>query len=84
MNDFYVDDGLDGANSIDKAIKLRSEMQELFERRGFVLRKWKSSEPAVLAQIPCELVDNQSTHLLGIDHYTKVLGMEWNATSDTF
>ena len=29
MNDFYVDDGLDGANSIDEAIKLRNEMQEL-------------------------------------------------------
>ena len=49
-----------------------------------MLRKWKSSEPAVLAQIPRELVDSQSTHSLDIDHYTKVLGMEWNATSDTF
>ena len=29
MNDFYVDDGLDGADSIDEATNLRSEMQEL-------------------------------------------------------
>ena len=38
----------------------------------------------VLAQIPRELVDSQSTHSLNIDHYTMALGMEWNATSDTF
>ena len=59
-------------------------MQEPFEHGGFVLRKWKSSESAVLAQIPRELVDSPSTHSLDIDHYTKVLGMQWNATLDTF
>ena len=84
INNFYLDDSLDGANSADEAIKLRAEMQELFERGGFVLRKWKSSEPAVLAQIPCEVVDSQSTQSIDIDHFTKVLGMEWNATPDTF
>ena len=50
MDDFYVDDGLDGADSIDEAIKLRFEMQEPFQLGGFVLREWKSSEPVVLAQ----------------------------------
>ena len=39
MDDFYVDDSLDGADSIDEAIKLWAEMQELFELGGFVLRK---------------------------------------------
>ena len=31
-------------------------------------------------------LDSQSTHSLDIhvDHYTKMLGMEWNATLDTF
>ena len=33
MNDFYKDDGLNRANSIDEA-----ETQELFELEGFVLR----------------------------------------------
>ena len=49
-----------------------------------MLRKWKSSEPAVLAQIPSELLDSESTQLLATDHFVKVLGVEWNATSDTF
>ena len=72
---------MDGADNIDEAIKLRSEMQE---HGGFGLKKWKSSELAVLAQLPCELVDSQSTQSIGIDHYTKGLGVEWNATADTF
>ena len=84
MNDFYVDNSLDWADSIDEAIKVRTEMQELFELGEFVLRKWKLSELAVLAQIPRELVSSQSTQSLDIDHYTKVLGMEWNATSNFF
>ena len=84
MDDFYMDDGLYWTDSIDEAVKLRFEMHELFKLGGFVLRKWKSSEPAALAQIPHELVDSQSTNALDIDHFTKVLGMEWNSTSDTF
>ena len=84
MDDFYVDNSLDGADSVDEAIKLRAEMQELFQLGRFVLRKWKLSEPAVLAQIPRELVDSQSTQSIDIDQFTKVLGMEWNATLDTF
>ena len=76
MDDFYIADGLDGAESVDEAIKLRAKMQELFELGGFGRRKWKSSEPVVLAQIPRMLVDSQSTHSLDVDNFTKVLGME--------
>ena len=34
MDDFYVDDSLDGADSIDEGIKLLAEMQEPFELGG--------------------------------------------------
>ena len=49
-----------------------------------MLRKWKSSEPAVLAQIPHELVECHSTQAVDVDHLAKVLGMEWSTTLDTF
>ena len=68
MNDFYLDNGLDGADSIDEAIKLQTEMQELFQLRGYVLRKWKSSEPTGLVQITRTLVDSQSSQSIDIDH----------------
>ena len=80
MDDFYMDDNLNEANSVDEAIKLWAEMQELFGLGGFVFRKWKLSDPAVLAQIPHELVDSQCTQSIDVDHFTRVLGMEWNAT----
>ena len=40
---FYVDDGLTGADSIEEAIKLQQKLQELFQRGGFLLRKWNWS-----------------------------------------
>ena len=49
-----------------------------------MLRKWNSSELAVLAEIPHELVDSQSNQSLDINHCTNMLGMERNTTSDTF
>ena len=36
---FYVDDGLTGADSIEKAIELQRQLQHLFSRGGFLLRK---------------------------------------------
>ena len=73
---FYVDDGLTGADSIEEAIELQKQLQELFSRGGFLLHKWNSSEAAVLQQIVPELRNSQS--LLAIpdpDEYTKILGI---------
>ena len=39
LDSFYVDDGLTSANSIEEAVGLRKELQELFAFRGFVLHK---------------------------------------------
>ena len=85
LRSFYVDDGLTGADSIDEAVKLRNELQELFHLGGFTLRKWKASEQQVLANIPSDLVDPKRTQEISIQNdYTKVLGVEWNAESDCF
>ena len=37
---FYVDDGLTGADSIEEAVDLQKQLQGLFERGDFLLRKW--------------------------------------------
>ena len=44
---FYVDDGLVGADSIEEAVTLRNEMQELFAHGGFLLRKWNCTSTEV-------------------------------------
>ena len=85
LKSFYVDDGLTGANSVDEAVKLRNELQQLFHLGGFTLRKWKASEQQVLASIPEGLVDPKRMQEIRIQNdYTKVLGVEWNAESDCF
>ena len=82
---FYVDDCLTGADSLPEAIQLRRELQDLSQRGGFLLRKWNSSDPAVLQDIPAELKDVNALHSMpSPDTYTKTLGIEWNTRLDHF
>ena len=82
---FYVDDGLTGADTVEKAIELQRQLQDFFAQGGFLLRKWNSSEPTVLQHITSELRETQCTHLIPcLDEYTKTLGMEWNANRIIF
>ena len=84
-NSFYVDDGLTGADTIDEALKLQNELQTLFSRAGFLLRKWNTSELAVLKNIPTELRDSSTIQEISeADVYTRTLGIEWNARGDYF
>ncbi len=65
VNDsFYVDDGLTGADSVDQAVQLHHQLQSLFGKGGFTLRKWDSNEPEVLQQIDPELREQKSTHTI--------------------
>ena len=82
---FYVDDGLTGADTVEGAISLQQQLQESFSRGGFLLRKWNSSNPAVLEHLPDELKDAQSLcSLPDSKEYTKTLGIEWNTVMDHF
>lgn len=82
---FYVNDGLAGADTVDGAIHLYQELQSLFKKGSFLLRKWNCSDAAVLQQIPPELHDPKPTHSISeSDGYTKALGLEWNVASDCF
>ena len=85
VGSFDVHDGLTGAESVEEAIKLRTELQELFRLGGFTLRKWKSSDRDVLSSIPEELTDPTTTQEIILeDDYIKVLGVEWNVVIDCF
>ena len=80
---FYVDDGLSGADSIDEAISLQKQLQTLFAKGGFLLRRWNSNTPSVVKQVNPELRDSQN--VLSITEspgYTKTLGIEWNSRLD--
>ena len=81
-NSFYVNDGLTGPDSIEGAIDLCVQLQALFNKGGFLLRKWNSSEMAVLQQIEPELRDQQTFRTIAeSDDKTKI---EWNEKLDHF
>ena len=48
---FYVDDCLSGADTVSDAVEMQAQLQEMFEKGGFLLRKWNSSEKAVLEHV---------------------------------
>ncbi len=81
-----MDDGLTGADSVDEAIELQKQLQELFLKGGScLLRKWSSSNPIVLEQLPPELKDTPSSHSIpDPSESTKTLGIQWNSVTDHF
>ena len=84
---FYVDDCLAGADSVQEAIEVQKELQSLFSRGDFLLRKWNSNDPCVLEHLSPDLKDSQPKHLMPdtcTSEYTKTLGFEWNVSTDHF
>ena len=83
---FYIDDCLTGANSIEEGIELHLQLQELFAKADFLLRKWNSSNPEILQQVPPALRDNQTSLTISDQDevYTKTLGIEWHSVLDHF
>ena len=82
---FYVDDGLLGADSVEEAIEFQQQIQNLFKEAGFLLHKWKSSEPATLQHLPDHLLDLQAAHTIPeCDGFAKTLGIEWSTNLDCF
>ncbi|XP_062716004.1 uncharacterized protein LOC134291800 [Aedes albopictus] len=81
--DFYVDDLFSGAHTIEEAITLRKQLEVLLGRGGFELRKWASSEPAVLEDVPTDKLALKSSVDLDRDQCIKTLGLHWEPSSDT-
>ena len=67
-NSFYVDDSLMGVDSLSEATTFRKELQDMFDKGGFLLRKWKSNVPAALRHLPPHLVDAKPYHDLPMDN----------------
>ena len=85
LHSFYVDNGLVGADTLDEAIRPQEELQSLFGHGGFLLCKWKSSEPTALQHLCSDLLDTQSSQMIqDPDGFAKALGIEWSTSLDSF
>ena len=77
--DFYVDDLLAGADSIEELQIKRTKIIEALQLNGLSLSKWNSNHQLFRAS-------NQQQIQLNVDQAqcTKTLGTIWNVFEDTF
>ena len=83
---FYIDDLLGGADTVEEAISLYSDLRSILGKAGFQLRKWRSSSSQVLDSIPADLCEPMPTPDLVDLHsasYPKALGVAWDSLADT-
>ena len=80
---WYMDDFLDGRDSLEETILLRKQVSELLLQGGFKIRKWTSNSPQVLETIPVE--ERASNNILNLyDDTVKTLGMNFHPAKDEF
>ncbi|XP_055522442.1 uncharacterized protein LOC129716631 [Wyeomyia smithii] len=80
--DFYVDDLLSGAETIEKALDLQNEFIQMMASGGFKLHKWASNCPAFLESVPN--ADNEQIAFFKDEKTTRTLGLTWQPRQDVF
>ena len=81
--DFYVDDYLGIAVSIDEAHMKVTKLNAELLKYGLPLRKWSSSEPSIVLYLPEELREtNHSSKILDKGYKVKILGVRWTPNQD--
>ena len=84
-SNFYVDDCLTGANTLEDTTSLRSELNALLGEAKMKLRKWRTSSEELLDTIPVDLREDATSQLtLGPEEHPKTLGIHWSTTQDCF
>ncbi|GFT45017.1 integrase catalytic domain-containing protein [Trichonephila clavipes] len=85
QEDIYMDDLLSGADTPNNAISICKDIAHVLSTRGFHLRKWNSNSTEFLAQF-----SEHSYHDARVEfskdsnESSKVLGLFWNSSNDTF
>ncbi len=83
LHDFYVDDFLSGASTIDKTNALRVELCSLLQSAGMTLRKWRTNSCSFRDTIPQDLIETADLQLPAPLASTKALGMHWDVQHNT-
>ncbi|XP_036148006.1 uncharacterized protein LOC118647346 [Monomorium pharaonis] len=79
--DFYVDDLLTGADTLDQAKTIREEIVQLLRLGSFELSKWSSNSPELIADGAHQ---RQKLITDGDGATSRILGMKWDQAKDTF
>lgn len=83
-SELYVDDCITGAETLEEAVDKREQTNGLLRHACMDLRKWRTNDPRLLATIPEDLREKETTQLIvSPSDCHKTLGIHWNAASDT-
>ncbi|XP_053686297.1 uncharacterized protein LOC128735839 [Sabethes cyaneus] len=84
VNNHYVDDYYDSADSVEQATKMARDVKYIHSRGGFYIRNWVSNSPEFLQNIgessqkPIHFNRDKDTMV------ERVLGIIWDPTEDVF
>ncbi len=81
--DFYVDDFLAGADTVEEAWALHVELCDLLSKAGMTLRKWRTNSKYMRLKIPKELSETSPLTLTTPKQAPKALGIHWDVVSDS-
>ncbi|XP_015432787.1 PREDICTED: uncharacterized protein LOC107188906, partial [Dufourea novaeangliae] len=79
--DFYMDDVLTGASSLEEALVLRNELIALTKTGGFHLRQWTSNSIKLIEDLDTQ--NNLKSLSLDSSEAKKTLGVFWKPSTDT-
>ncbi|XP_055714197.1 uncharacterized protein LOC129808445 [Phlebotomus papatasi] len=82
--DFYVDDLMTDAKTINEARQLQKDLINLLAKGGFNLRKWVSNTAELTAHLQPDQRAIPENIQIGTDEHIKALGIEWNQRTDEF
>jgi len=83
-NNFFVDDAVCCANTIEDALRLQQELITLLGRGGFHLCKFCASHPTILEAVPPDCREMEVTIELDSSEGIKTLSFLWHPLSDQF
>nr|CAI5866999.1 unnamed protein product [Callosobruchus analis] len=80
-SDFYVDDMLTGAGSLEQAKILANDISSVLEQYGFMLRKWQSNHPDIADVVGDKTIEHSVVQIEDAKT-TKILGLTWSGCND--
>ncbi len=84
LKDFYMDDGMSGADTEGECVELCRDLRELLARGMFELRKFVSNSTKVLESIPERDRELALPMEINMESSVKTLGLHYHPTTDHF
>ena len=81
----YIDNLLSGAADMERAFNLQDTIISVFSQAGFDIRKWTSSDAALVEKLPAKYRERANEMTIKSEDYSiKTLGVKWSPNPDHF